>query len=148
MTDARDNPEARLNSEARLNPEAEGIPGDAHAERLSPQATDRGHRTIEVSAVFADHADEIAAGVAELSVGHVLVAVVDADYAFLGTHSVPENDMIEQIRRLEPPQGWAMVFSPGADADHVRSRTIEMAELARQRIAVIERINARRAATD
>jgi hypothetical protein len=36
------------------------------------------------------------------------------------------------------------VFSPGADAASVRRRTTEMAGIAAQRIAAIERINARR----
>jgi hypothetical protein len=37
-----------------------------------------------------------------------------------------------------------MVFSPGADAETVRRRTGEMATIAEQRIAAIDRINARR----
>jgi hypothetical protein len=38
------------------------------------------------------------------------------------------------------------VFSAGADADHVRRRTTEMASIARQRVDAIERIVARRPA--
>jgi hypothetical protein len=38
------------------------------------------------------------------------------------------------------------VFSAGADADHVRRRTAEMASIARQRVDAIERIVARRPA--
>jgi hypothetical protein len=118
---------------------------DVHAERLSPAAAHRGHRTIAVSDVFAAHADEIAAAVAHLQIRHVLVAVVDAEHEFAGTHEVPETNLIERVKELEFPDGWAMVFSPGASAEHVRTRTTEMAALARKRIAAIERINARRA---
>jgi hypothetical protein len=39
-----------------------------------------------------------------------------------------------------------MVFSPGATIADVQRRTTEMASLARQRMAAIDRINARRAA--
>ncbi len=115
-----------------------------HHARLSPAATQRGHRTIALADVFAAHADEIAIAVTELSGKYVLVAVVNGDLEFTGTHQVAESEIIERIKELEFPDGSAMVFSPGADADHVRTRTAEMASLARQRIAAIERINARR----
>ena len=41
--------------------------------------------------------------------------------------------------------GWAMVFSPGSSVADVRRRTAEMADIARARIAAIDRILARRA---
>jgi metallophosphoesterase superfamily enzyme len=110
---------------------------------LSPEAQARARRTIMVAAVFDEHADEIEAAVVEVSDGEVLVAVVDAQHEFAGLHRVETNDLIERVAALEGP-GWAMVFSPGADAASVRRRTAEMAGIAAQRIAAIERINARR----
>ena len=94
--------------------------------------------------MFAAHADEIALAVTELVDKHVLAAIVNGALEFTGTHPVAEVEIIDRIKELEFPDGSAMVFSPGADADHVRARTAEMASLARQRIAAIERINARR----
>lgn len=110
---------------------------------LSPAAKERARRTIGAAAVFAEHADDIALAVVGLPDGHVLVAVVDAHHAFTGMHHVDKADLVERIPALEE-SGWAMVFSPGADAAHVRRRTDEMAAIARQRIAMIERIIARR----
>lgn len=112
--------------------------------RLSPAATERGHRAIAVSEVVATHADEIADAVALVPERHVLVAVVGHDGSFRGTHQVAEVELIERVRELEFPAASAMVFSAGADAAHVRRRSAEMARLARQRIETIERINARR----
>ncbi len=77
---------------------------------------------------------------------HVLVAIVDPDDSFRGTFPVAEVELIEKVKELEFPESHAMVFSPGADAEHVRTRTTEMAALARKRIETIERINARKAA--
>jgi hypothetical protein len=117
---------------------------DPHRHRLSPAAAQRGHRQIAVSEIFAAHADEIAAAVPHLPAKHVLVAVVGPDDEFRGTHQVPESELIEKVKELEFPDAHAMVFSPGADAEHVRTRTDEMAALARKRIETIERINARK----
>lgn len=111
---------------------------------LSPEAQERARRTIEVSEVFAGHADEIEQAVAGVPAGHVLVAVVDAQQRFTGVHQVDTEELIDRIAELEGPGGWAMVFSPGADAASVRRRTEEMASIAEQRIAAIDRINARR----
>jgi hypothetical protein len=117
---------------------------DPHRHRLSPAATQKGHRTIAVAQIFAAQADEIAANAAQLPAKHVLVAVVGGDDAFRGTHVVSESQLIERVKELEFPDSSAMVFSAGADADHVRARTAEMAALARKRIETIERINAKR----
>jgi hypothetical protein len=117
---------------------------DPHRHRLSPAAAARGHRTIAISEIFAAHADEIAAGLDGLPPKHVLVAVVGADDAFRGTHHVAETELIERVKELEFPDSNAMVFSHGADAEHVRTRAREMAALARKRIETIERINARK----
>jgi hypothetical protein len=110
---------------------------------LSPEAKERARRTIMVAAVFGEHADEIEAAVVDVSAGEVLVAVVDDRHEFTGLHRVDTGDLIERVAALEGP-GWAMVFSPGADAASIRRRTAEMADIAAQRIAAIERITARR----
>jgi hypothetical protein len=111
----------------------------------SPQARARAGRTVAVATVFADNADTIAAALADVPAGHVLVALVDHEHAFTGTHHVEQTSMVERIPELEGPEGWAMVFTPGATAEDVRRRAAEMADIASQRIAVIDRITARRA---
>jgi hypothetical protein len=111
---------------------------------LSPEAKERARQTIRVADVFAGHADEIESAVGSVPPGHVLVAVVDAGHEFTGLHHVHTDELIDRIAELEGPGGWAMVFSPGADAETVRRRTGEMATIAEQRIAAIDRINARR----
>ncbi len=112
---------------------------------LTPAARERARRTVGVAEVFAVHADEIAAAVIGLPAGHVLVAIVDADHEFRGTHQVEETELIERVKELEGPQGWAMVFSAGAEPEHVRGRTDSMASLAQRRIDTIDRITARQA---
>jgi hypothetical protein len=111
---------------------------------LSHEAKERARRTIMVAAVFGEHAEEIVAAVGGVPPGEVLVAVVDDRHQFVGIHRVETGDLIERVAALEGP-GWAMVFSPGADAASVRRRTADMADIAAQRIAAIERITARRA---
>jgi hypothetical protein len=111
---------------------------------LSPEARGRARETIVVAEVFGANADEIAAAVAEVSAGHVLVAVVDQAHEFAGTHPVSRDELVDAVPALEADGGWAMVFSSGADADHVRRRTAEMASIARQRVEAIDRILARR----
>lgn len=111
---------------------------------LSPEAQDRARETIVVAEIFGANAELIAAAVAETEDSHVLVAVVDRSHAFTGTHYVSKDDLVEMVPALEGDGGWAMVFSTGADADHVRRRTAEMAAIARQRIDMIDRIQARR----
>lgn len=110
---------------------------------LSPEAKDRARRTVDVAGVFREHADQIAYAVGDVPDGHVLVAVVDGDHAFTGTFHVGTEELVERVSALEGPGGWAMVFSPGADADHVRRRTGEMASIAQQRIDAIDRITAK-----
>lgn len=112
---------------------------------LSPEAKERARQTVVVAEVFGANAELIAAAVAEVPDEHVLVAVVDGSHAFSGTHHVSTADLVEIVPSLEADGGWAMVFSSGADAEHVRRRTAEMASIAQQRIDTIERIQARRA---
>ena len=96
-----------------------------------------------VAEVFADHAEVIVAALPDVPDAHVLVAVVDADHAFAGTHHVEQASLAARVPQLEDG-GWAMVFSPGTSVSEVRRRTGEMASIARQRAAAIDRINARR----
>lgn len=114
---------------------------------LSPEARERAHRTVLVADVFADHAEIIVAELPSVPDGHVLVAVVDHSHAFAGTHHVDRVDLVSRVPELEGGGGWAMVFSPGASVDDVRRRTDEMASIAQQRAAAIDRINARRASS-
>jgi hypothetical protein len=111
---------------------------------FSPAARDRAGRTAEIAVVFADRAEVIVAALPEVPDGHVLVAVVDADHEFQGTHHVAQAELAQRVPELEHPDGWAMVFSPGTSVEQVRRRSEEMASIARQRAAAIDRILARR----
>jgi chitinase len=110
---------------------------------LSPEARARAVRTADVAAVFAANADVILTALADVPAGHVLVAVVDQDHAFDGTHHVHTEMMVERVPELEA-DGWAMVFPLGTTRADIERRTGELADIARQRIAVIDRITARR----
>jgi hypothetical protein len=112
---------------------------------FSPEARERAYRTVLVADVFADHAEVIVAALPSVPDGSVLVAVVDADHSFTGTHHVERGDLVSRVPELERGGGWAMVFSPGTSASDVRRRTDEMASIAGQRAAAIDRIIARRA---
>lgn len=112
---------------------------------ISPQGRARAGRTVDVAAVFAENAETIVAALSGVPEGHVLIAVVDHEHVFTGTHQVEKATMVERVPDLEGPEGWAMVFTPGATIADVRRRTAEMADIASQRIAVIDRITARRA---
>ena len=119
---------------------------DPHSTRLSPEARQRAERTIDVAAVFAGNAEAILAALDALPDGHVVVAVVDADHAFTGTHHVATATMRDDVPELERDGGWAMVFPAGTSRADVARRTAELAEINRDRIALIDRINRRRAA--
>ena len=110
---------------------------------LSPEARARAGRTIEVAAVFAEHAEVIIAALPGVPDGHVLVAVVDDSHAFTGTHHVDTASMVERVPELEG-DGWAMVFPPGTTHADIARRTAELADINRKRIAAIDRIRARR----
>jgi hypothetical protein len=114
---------------------------------LSPEAQERARETIAVAEVFGAHAERIVAAIAEVEDTHVLVAVVDRGHEFTGTHYVSKDDLVESVPALEG-DGWAMVFSTGADVEHVRRRTDEMASIAQQRIDMIDRIVRRRSQAD
>ena len=112
---------------------------------FSPEARERAHRTVLVADVFADHAEVIVAELPLVPDGHVLVAVVDHSHSFQGTHHVDREELVQRVPELEQGGAWAMVFSPGASAADIRRRTDEMASIAQQRAAAIDRINAKRA---
>jgi hypothetical protein len=111
----------------------------------SPEARDRADRTVAVAAIFGENAELIARQLPDVPEGSVLVAVVDADHAFAGTHHVGQADLPERIPELEAGGGWAMVFSYPATVDDVRRRTADFAATARKRAEIIDRIAARRA---
>lgn len=111
---------------------------------LSPEARARAGRTIEVAAIFAEHAEAIVDALPAVPEGHVLIALVNHEHEFAGTHHVEKAAMVDRVPELEGPDGWAMVFTPGATMEDVRRRTTEMADIAGKRIAAIDRITARR----
>jgi hypothetical protein len=113
---------------------------------FSLEARERAHRTVLVADVFADNAEVIVAELPNLAVSAVLVAVVDPSHAFSGTHHVEREDLVQRVPELEEGGGWAMVFSPGVSAADIRKRTDEMASIAAQRAAAIDRIIAKRSA--
>jgi hypothetical protein len=106
---------------------------------LTPEAVARAERTIKAAPVFAEHAEAIAALTPDLPSEHVLVAVVDSDYAFTGTHVVARPQLVDVVPRLEG-DGWAMVFSHRSDADQIRHRASEMVSIATKRIEMIHRL--------
>ncbi len=112
---------------------------------FSLEARERAHRTILVADVFADNAEIIVAELPHVADDAVLVAVVDGAHHFSGTHHVERANLVERVPQLEDGGGWAMVFSPGVSAADIRRRTDEMASIAQQRAAAIDRIIAKRA---
>ncbi len=111
---------------------------------ISPEQIEKSRRTIRAAGVFADNSEAIVTQVTQLPEDHVVVAVVTEDYLFDGVHHVARHELVERVPALEGDNGWAMVFSEGADLEHVGSRTSEMAALAEKRIEMISRIAARR----
>jgi hypothetical protein len=114
---------------------------------FSPEARERAYRTVLVADVFADNAEVIVAALPDLPDGSVLLAVVEPNHAFGGTHRVGRDELVERVPELESGGGWVMVFSSGTSVDDVRRRSDEMASIASQRAAAIERILARRASS-
>jgi len=115
---------------------------------FSPEARERALRTVLVADIFGDHAELIVAQLPDVPDGSVLVAVVDADHAFAGTHHVGQADLPERIPQLESDGGWAMVFSYPATTEDVRRRAADYAATARKRAELIDKIIARRAGAD
>ena len=110
---------------------------------FSPEARTAAHGKARAGEVFAEHAEVIVAALPDVPDGHVLVAVVESDHVFGGTHHVAQTDIVARVPELEG-DGWAMVFTTGSDADDVRTRAAEMSMLARRRAEMITRILARR----
>lgn len=109
----------------------------------SPQARSAAEGKARAAAVFAEHAELIVAALPGVPDGHVLVAVVDHEHVFTGTHHVAQGEIATRIPQLEA-EGWAMVFRSGTDVIEVRRRADEMATLARRRAEMITRIRTRR----
>jgi hypothetical protein len=110
----------------------------------SPEARAAAQDKARAAGVFAEHAEVIVAALPEVPDGHVLVAIVDDDHAFSGTHHVLQTEIVARVPELEGEGGWAMVFTVGSDVDDVRRRTEEMGTLARRRAEMITRILARK----
>ena len=115
---------------------------------FSPQARAEALAKARAAGVFGDHAEVIVAALPDVPDGHVLVAIVDDDHSFTGTHHVAQDEITVRVPELEGSGGWAMVFTAGAGVDDVRRRTVEMGELSRRRAEMITRILARRGGTD
>jgi hypothetical protein len=115
---------------------------------FSPEARERALRTVLVSDVFAENADDIAAALLHVPAGHVLVAIVDEGHGFAGTHHVDEADIPIRIPELESAGGWVMVFSAGTRPEEVRRRATSMGDIAQQRVKLIDKIIAKKAAAD
>lgn len=110
---------------------------------FSPEARAAAERKARAAGVFGEHAEVIVAALPGVPEGHVLVAVVDPEHAFTGTHHVAEGELVVRVPELEAG-GWAMVFTSGTELGEVRRRADEMGTLARRRAEMITRILARR----
>jgi len=110
--------------------------------QVTAEEIEKLRRKVRAAGVFADNAEVIVAKVQALPEAHHVVAVVTANYEFSGVHHVSRVELVEQVVALEG-DGWAMVFSPGADVAHVAQRTDEMVNLANKRIELIERVLSR-----
>jgi hypothetical protein len=115
---------------------------------FSPEAQAAARRKEQAAAVLADEADAIVAALGVVAEGHVVVAVVHGGQAFGGTHLVAQDDLVTRVPEIEGEHGVAMVFTGEPDHDAVRRRAADMAEIARKRREVIERILARRTQPD
>jgi hypothetical protein len=109
----------------------------------SPEARAAAEAKVRAAGIFAEHADVIVAALPDVPEGHVLVAIVDEEHAFAGTHHVAKDEIVARVPELEAT-GWAMVFATGSDVADVRRRADEMATLARRRAEMITRIRTRR----
>jgi hypothetical protein len=87
----------------------------------------------------------IVAELPDVPATHILVAVVNDGLEFVGSFHVDALELVARVPELER-QGWAMVFSRTSSVADIRRRADEMAAIAGQRAAAIERIAARRAA--
>ena len=112
---------------------------------FSPEARAGAQRKARAAAVFAEHAERIVDDLPVLTT-HVLVAVVDGNYSFSGSYHVETTEIVSRVPELEADGGWAMVFSSATTVEDVRRRADEMASIANQRVAAIDRILTRRAA--
>lgn len=110
---------------------------------FSPEARMAAEGKARAAGVFGDHAEVIVAALPDVPEGHVLVAVVDPEHTFTGTHHVAEGELVVRVPELEAG-GWAMVFTSGTELDEVRRRADEMGTLARRRAEMITRILSRR----
>lgn len=110
---------------------------------FSSEARDAAHGKARAAEVFADHAEHIVAALPDVPDEHVLVAVVGPDHEFTGTHHVKQDEIVERVPELEG-EGWAMVFTTGAQKADVERRADEMGTLARRRAEMITRIRTRR----
>jgi hypothetical protein len=109
----------------------------------SAEARSAAQGKARAAGVFAEHAELIVAALPDVPEGHVLVALVDHEHAFAGTHHVAQDEIIERIPELEA-HAWAMVFTKGSRVEDVRRRADEMATLASRRAEMITRIRTRR----
>lgn len=109
----------------------------------SAEARTAAEGKARAAGVFAEHAGLIVGALPDVPDGHVLVAVVDEDYTFAGTHHVAQDEIVARIPEIEGT-GWAMVFRSGTTVHEVRRRADEMATLARRRAEMITRIRASR----
>jgi hypothetical protein len=109
----------------------------------SAEARTAAQDKARAAGVFSDNAEEIVAALPEVPEGYVLVAVVNEELSFTGTHHVAKDDIVVRVPELEGT-GWAMVFAPGSEVADVQRRTDEMASLALRRAEMITRIRTRR----
>ncbi|MHA3702996.1 hypothetical protein ACXR2U_12530 [Jatrophihabitans sp. YIM 134969] len=122
---------------------------------MSPAARDRAVDTVIAAAAFGDATSHILGACAELDDEQtVVVAVVEPagegrrGLLLSGCHYVGQTDLVEKVPELEGDAGWAMVFSRSTNALDIRRRTEEMATIAEKRIAMLDRINAKREARE
>ncbi len=115
---------------------------------FSPEARAAATDKARAANVFGEHAEIIVGALVDVPDGHVLVAIVDDTHAFGGTHHVAQTEIVARIPELEGDGGWAMVFTPGADAATVRRRADEMGTISRRRAEMITRILTRRSDHD
>ena len=109
----------------------------------SPWSLERAEQSVWAAESLASNADAIARVCQIATLLETVLAVIGPSGAFLGTWVLPAERLRESALLLNEGT-WTWAFDAGTEAERVRQRGAESAELARRKVETLKRYLERR----
>src|SRR4051794_22145217 len=107
-----------------------------------PASVERAERSVKAANLLATQANVIATACAQAKPSEIVVAIIEPTLTFGGVWIIPRSSLLTWVSRLERGV-YSLPFDPNTSRQDVEARAATWGNLAAQRLALLQRREAR-----